>query len=168
MTGQLHRGHSAAVPGPAVGLWSSEDLLRWLATSTAGLSVWAVGCYLASGQAHYSSQIGPADLAIAGTVLYGLGNVFWILRGMRALNSRRRDVLEGPVRRAKRRPAVTRRDPDTSIRSSEPGAGLLIAGEGTRFFHRHGCPLVSGRNWPARPRERLEGAGLIPCGVCTP
>jgi hypothetical protein len=151
-------------------VWSAEDLLRWAITVGLGGIAVAVSWYVCAGEATFSQQIGPADAAVAGLLLAGIGNAAWLLKGRRAIGERRRlllpDVTADPgVRRVV--PVPVRAD-DLLPNAADPTA-LLVAGEGMERFHRPGCALTRGRSgFVEMTRHEHERAGRRPCGVCRP
>jgi hypothetical protein len=135
--------------------------MRWaLAVGVGGLVV-VVSWYVCSGDASFSKQVGPADAALGGLVLAGLGNAMWLLRGRRALGERRRALLPDVAAAAEPVGRVTR----VSGVEARPDE-LLVAGEGMVLFHRPDCALATGRAWRTMTRAEHENAGRHPCGVC--
>jgi hypothetical protein len=166
---------AGSTPGTATvrRLWSAEDLIRLvLAVGTGGI-VLVVSWYVCSGDASFNLQFGPLDVAVAGLVVAGLGNVMWLLRGRRAVGERRRALLPDPVIAAvigsvgETRRRLTGSGVD-EIRSAGVEQELLVAGEGLVRFHRSGCALAAGRTWTISTRQEHEDAGRLPCGVCKP
>ena len=145
--------------------WGVEDLFRWVLFVGAGLTMVLVAWFSASGEARFGSeQIQMLDLAVAGLVLTCVGHVLWVSIGRRAVGERRRLLLgEGTL---------------LGIRAD--GAGVvagarvvdegdtLVAGLGTRLFHRATCTLADGRGWPPKSRDEHLLADRVPCGVCRP
>ena len=142
-------------------MWGSEDLLRWVALSVAGLVMVVAGWYVSSGEGRFGRQVGMLDLAVAGVVVACVGHVVWVLEGRRAVGERRRALLGEPLRSGGVGSEV-----DGRVAGCEVDG--LVAGVGTRLFHRAGCPLAEGRGWSVGSREELVGAGRVPCGVCRP
>jgi hypothetical protein len=116
----------------------------------------AVSWYVCAGDVSFSQQIGPADAAVAGLLLAGIGNVGWLLRGRRILGERRRALLPDVPARV----AVGTVRPVGAHHEEDAGA-LYVAGDGME--------LASGRHdWTAKTRAEHEVAGRRPCGVCRP
>jgi hypothetical protein len=119
------------------------------------------GWFQASGRATLNAQIGPADIAVGGAVLFCAANVMWIMRGRRALGERIRLSLEAF---------------DSDVAGSDHGWSaapvgefdLLVAAPGTRHFHRKLCYMVAGRERLENSEEGHRDAGRKPCGVCRP
>jgi hypothetical protein len=153
--------------------WRAEDLLRWGITVGLGGIVIAVAWYICSGDATFGQQVGPADAAVAGLLVAGVGNATWLLKGRRALGERRRALLPDVAP-----PEAT--DVDLATEHQAPSlttaetpavaeAGLLVAGEGMERYHRADCALAAGRTgWKAMTRHQHESEGRRPCGVCQP
>jgi hypothetical protein len=157
-------GASRAAPAPRPVLWRPEDLLRWALTVGIGGIVVAVSWYVCAGDVSFSQQIGPADAAVAGLLLAGIGNVGWLLRGRRILGERRRALLPDVPARV----AVGTVRPVGAHHEEDAGA-LYVAGDGMERFHRPDCLLASGRHdWTAKTRAEHKVAGRRPCGVCRP
>jgi hypothetical protein len=142
-------------------LWGSEDLLRWVALSVAGLGMVVAGWYVSSGEGRFGRQVGMLDLAVAGVVVACVGHVVWVLEGRRAVGERRRALLGEPLRTAA---AGT----DGAARIPGSDTDGFVAGVGTRLFHRTGCPLADGRGWSVGSRDEHVEAGRVACGVCRP
>ncbi len=143
---------------PAPPLWRPEDVLRSMALITAGFVMCAVGWYLASGETNYRHQIGPANLALGGLIVAGIGHVVWAMRGRRAIAERRRRLLGEP--------ALVPLASNVSYERTQ--SSVIVAGEGMRHYHRSDCPLAVRRPWPSGPADVQEAAGREPCGVCQP
>jgi len=146
-------------------LWHQGDLLRWGLVVGVALVMCIVGWYLASEDATMGKQIGPANLAVGGLIVAGVGHVSWLLSGRRAVGERRRVLLGEPAAAT----VSVSEDVDVTREMSVPGgADDLIAGEGLRYYHRADCTLAGSRDWPSAGRGEMEAAGRQPCGVCRP
>jgi hypothetical protein len=138
-------------------LWGADDLLRWVALITVGFVMIVAAWFVVSGEAQFAEQVGMADLAVGGLLVACAGHVMWVLSGRRAVGERRRFLLGDPGR------IVLPADrPGVAVSGEEQ----LVAGAGTKLFHRPNCRLVVGRDWPVTSREELVRAGRVPCGVC--
>jgi hypothetical protein len=150
-------------------LWKADDLLRWGFMLAIGAVAIGVSWYVCAGDANFNQQIGPADAAVGGLLVAGLGNATWLLRGRRALGERRRTLLgDGPaaVQPSVRRVQEAR--PVSDERPSDSGE-LYVAGAGLERFHRSDCALAAGREgWQAMTRQGHQTAGRRPCDVCQP
>ena len=138
--------------------WTGEDVLRWAATTAFAAAVCVVAWYLAGRDARFASQVGPANLAVAGLVIAGYAQAAWLLRGRRAVGLRSRRLLVVQPGKGARLPAN---------RQSGDGA-RLVAGPRLVYFHRPDCALTEGRRWPAAPAAEHVAQGRSPCGVCRP
>jgi hypothetical protein len=160
------------------GLWGAEDFIRVVLAQAAGGIAIVVAWYIGSGDVSFNHQIGPLDVAVAGAVVAGLGNVMWLLRGRRAVGARRRALLPDPVVAAIATGTGTGSVGDRRLVSSSagaadagtaaPGPDLFVAGEGLVRFHRPECALAVGRSWELASRQQHEDVGRLPCGVCRP
>lgn len=151
-------------------LWQAENLLRWAVTAGLGGILIAVAWYVAAGEATFSQQVGPIDLALAGLLVSGVGNLAWLVRGRRALGERRRLLLPDVVPAA---PVPVRQEAQPegagSLTAARDSDLLFVAGEGMERYHRSDCVLASGRTgWVAMTSKAHEAAGRRPCGVCRP
>ncbi|HEY1828494.1 MAG TPA: hypothetical protein VGF87_10755 [Acidimicrobiales bacterium] len=150
-------------------LWKADDLLRWCFMLAIGAVAIGVSWYVCAGDANFNQQIGPADAALGGLLVAGLGNATWLLRGRRALGERRRTLLgDGP---AVAQPSVRRVEVARARSDDRPGetGELYVAGEGLERFHRSDCALAAGREgWQAMTRQGHETAGRRACDVCRP
>jgi hypothetical protein len=138
-------------------------VLRWAVATAFGAAMCMVAWYLASRDSLWSSQVGPANLAVAGVVVAGYAQVAWLLRGRRAVGARARWLLllEGEDQDAGR--SVVGRSDEAS-----PDRDMLVAGPGLSYFHRPDCPLAAGRSWSGAVEAEQRAAGRAPCGVCHP
>lgn len=147
----------------AVSLWRAEDLLRWAVAVGLGGVVVAVSWYVCAGEVSFSQQVGPTDVAVAGLLVAGIGNVGWLLKGRRALGERRRALLPDV-------PLANRDQLDVVRIVPRPAdLDLYVGGDGMERFHRPECMLTSGRHdWKGMSRAEHQAAGRQPCGVCRP
>jgi hypothetical protein len=122
-----------------------------------------MGWYLAAGETNYNRQLGPANLAVAGLIVAEAANVWWFVRGRRAVGERRRQLLGEPIDR----PGTTAGTVSAHA-APVPGTMVTVAGEGMRHYHRPECPLAAGRDWPQLSVEESLTDGRTPCGVCQP
>lgn len=147
----------------AVSLWRAEDLFRWAVAVGLGGVVVAVSWYVCAGEVSFSQQVGPTDVAVAGLVVAGIGNVGWLLKGRRALGERRRALVADV-------PLADRTQVDVvSVVPRPADVDLYVGGDGMERFHRPECVLTSGRrDWKSMSRAEHQAAGREPCGVCRP
>lgn len=136
-----------------------RDHARVAVAYAVGLVICAVGWHQASGQDNLGDQVVPLNLALAGGLIAGAGNVWWVLKGRRAIGGRRRQLLTDAQLPA-RRQVVTR--------TATAPADLVVTGEGLRHFHRGDCPMVRDRGWVEVARADGEQTGRRPCGICRP
>ena len=142
------------------GPWSTEHVVRLIASNALGLLLICLG----SSEAFSADSVGSAlawlNLSISGVIVAGFGNGLWLLRGREAVTWARLRVLspgrglEHPVA-----PAPT---------PSGNGHGALVALRGLDRFHRAGCALVAGRQADVAARSAHLRAGRIACEVCEP
>ena len=151
-------------------LWGAEDLLRWVITCGLGGIVIVVAWYIAAGEATFGQQVGPLDVAVAGLLLSGVGNLAWLLHGRRALGERRRLLLPDVVEPGA--DVTAHAVPVSPVPASGHAASVedvFLSGEGMERYHRADCALAAGRTgWTTATRREHEQAGRRPCGVCRP
>jgi hypothetical protein len=136
-------------------------MLGWVATITAGALVLILCWYSISGDRTFDDQKTALDLAIAAVVLTGLSGAAALVSGRRMLALRRRVVLS-------ERPDIRIVKPGAQSVAVEAGAGPLVAGAGLTHYHRLGCQMAIGRDWPEAALTTHEQEGRRPCGVCRP
>jgi hypothetical protein len=132
-----------------------SDLLAVYATTFIGLLLVLLAWFETSASVRLTNQVHWTNVGVAGVIVLGAGNLFWLLRGKRATGELRRLVLPlVPV--------------DGDAPTEVPRAGPLVAGPDMTRFHRADCPLVAGKNVSAAGREAHGRTGREPCGVCQP
>jgi hypothetical protein len=142
-------------------LWSQQLTIAWAGLTVAGFVMGAVAWYLASGEAVFNHQYGPANLAVAGLIVANTAHVFWIAVGRASIAERRRMLLPEPppIKTDVRGGGV-----DAAVATSDE----LVAGDGVRYYHRSDCPMAAERDWPETDRDTQEALGLLPCRICQP
>jgi hypothetical protein len=136
-------------------------VIAWAAVTVAGCVMCAVAWYLASGEAVFNHQYGPANLAVVGLIVANAAHLFWIAAGRAALAQRRRSLLPVPRGVATE---VSRGAGEAPVAMSDD----LVAGEGVRYYHRSDCPMAADRDWHQTSRDEQEQLGLLPCRICQP
>lgn len=157
--------HQGALTAPRE-LWARRDAVVCGLLLAVGVVLWAVGWYGAAGELTLDEQVVSLNVAVAGTLVFGAGWVFWFLRGRRAISARRRALIVR--RRALLLPVaeVPVGGPSLAPRSVSP---VLVAGAGLTRFHRADCPLAAGRgDWTEASGASHRAAGRSTCGVCLP
>ena len=139
--------------------WSPADRLAWAVSVAVGAVLCAISWWGASGEARFDDQVGWATLALTGLLVASAAQVGWLLRGRRAVGDRRSRLIVATTAGSIEFEAIA---------VPRPTAPLVVCGPAQRRYHRPGCPLAAGRNWPAADRASLEPAGKAPCGVCRP
>jgi len=135
--------------------WGMSDLLAIYTTTFIGLLLVFLAWFETSASVRLKNQVHWTNVGVAGVIVLGAGNLFWLLRGKRATGELRRLLL----------PQVPVED-EAPIEA--PRAGPLVAGPDMTRFHRADCPLVAGKSVSAAGREAHARAGREPCGVCLP
>ncbi|HEY4409677.1 MAG TPA: hypothetical protein VGO87_07330 [Acidimicrobiia bacterium] len=138
--------------------WRLGDLARAGGLAGVGLAGLALSWYGGSGRADWADELPWACLGVAATAVAVIGLVTWLTAGLRRVRRLRREVL--PMVQA----AAVRRSPGP-VATPSAGGGFVTAPGMTRF-HRPTCPLATGK--PVQPLrvDDVDGAGLVPCGVC--
>lgn len=139
--------------------WTTDEALRWLATTSLAAVICAVAWYLASGKDNLEDQVSYVNLAVAGLVLGCCGHTIWFVRGRRRISLRRTQLFAGPLASS-----------SASLVTDRPGTQdvQFVSGQGLRRYHRRDCALAASRNWRAADRAVHEAGGRLPCGVCKP
>jgi len=132
-----------------------SDLLAIYATTFIGLLLVFLAWFETSASVRLRNQVHWTNVGVAGVIVLGAGNLFWLLRGKRATGELRRLLL----------PLVSVAD-DAPV--DVPRAGPLVAGADMTRFHRADCPLDAGKRVSAAGREVHVRANREPCGVCLP
>ncbi|MDP9183453.1 MAG: hypothetical protein M3P04_11835, partial [Actinomycetota bacterium] len=132
--------------------WRSRDVVRCLSLMGLGLGGLLACGYGLTGEAAWRDQIPWGIGALAGTGVFVLGGVSWLLAGMRAV---RQGVRELELDR--RRVLGLH-----SAGSAEQGLATheLVTADGMRQAHRPDCLLVRGK------AVRPAATAAQPCKVC--
>jgi len=133
-------------------LFTPADRRRLAVVQAVGAALIALAWYLAAGRPDAGEQLVFVSLSLLGALVAVAGTAGLLLRGRRAIESRTA-LLLGPA---------------PSGAADAPPPGGLVAGTGTRWFHRADCLLAQGRAWSAAPRSDHEAAGRKPCPACQP
>jgi hypothetical protein len=135
--------------------WGMSDLLAIYATTFVGLLLVFLAWFGTSASVRLGSQVRWTNVGVAGVIVLGAGNLFWLLRGKRATGELRRLVL----------PLVPLGDERPTAIST---AGPLVAGPAMTRFHRVDCALVAGKDVTPASKDVHVRAGRDACGVCLP
>jgi hypothetical protein len=137
--------------------WSSTAGLIWLGGTLGGLSLLVVGWVLASSDSRVSSEVPPANNAVAGAIVVCATGAGWLRYSSARVTTVRRGALTrlaAAATEARRAPAVN--------------AHLVVLGAGTRRYHRPDCAFVAGRDSESCPIDVARQAGRMPCEACSP
>lgn len=96
-------------------------------------------------------------LAVAAAAVTVLGAAFWGL-DLATARRQRRPLLNDASETA---------GPDQAGGPTE-SSGVVYVIPGRTRFHRAGCSSIADRDLDELPRQKAEGAGLLPCGRCAP
>jgi hypothetical protein len=136
--------------------WRLGDLYGLYGTTVGGLLLVAIAWYQASGSIDPDAQVGWTNLAVAGLIILGAGNLVWLLTGRRVVGELRRDVIA----RLPLRPVTSEHEPVA------PSSGALVAQRGMTRYHRPECLFVTGKAATAASEPSHRRAGRRPCEVC--
>lgn len=135
------------------GPWPVGWLLGLLATAAVAALILLVAWYAASGEGVLAAQVPWLNAAVGATVLSGLGNCAWLLRGRRSVGELRRSLFVAA-------PAQT--EVANAVVAHVAGAGpTWVRAPGMRRAHRPNCPLVAGKNV-----VEVDAADAEACGMC--
>jgi hypothetical protein len=131
--------------------WGLADARTSFFTTVGGLGAVLVAWWGASGTGQLDRQTGWTVLGIAGIIVLGVGNAFWLLAGRRAVGTRRARLLDVLESLDAGRPAAA------------PGA-TLVAVAGSKRYHVDSCILVRGK--PVRTVKPSAPGRRRPCEMC--
>lgn len=139
------------------GPWPRAHWWRLAGFNVVGLALIVSGWYRGSGTGQVSTQLAWLNVALAGVVVAGVGDMLWLLRGRRGVALAQLLVL--PHRDGQSRSAVS---PTNGHESA------LVSGPRMTLYHRSDCILIHGKDVHKAGRLRHESAGLGRCEVCEP
>ncbi|MEW6471168.1 MAG: hypothetical protein AB1679_02770 [Actinomycetota bacterium] len=142
---------SLAVPSHAP-LWSRRDATVVGVVLALGAVLVLAGWFFAAGRADAGDQLVFVSLALVGALVGVTAVIAWVVRGRRAISTRRTLLLGTP--------------PPPKAEGAR--AVELVAAPNGKWFHRADCLLALGRNWSASPRVAHEKAGRLSCPGCRP
>ncbi|HEX3784235.1 MAG TPA: hypothetical protein VHX38_31645 [Pseudonocardiaceae bacterium] len=142
--------------------WGPQILLSWAVLTLVGAVVLIVCWYSVSGDYTFDDQKTSLNLAILAVVPANLAGAALLITGRRAVGMRRTRLLCDMPQRTRRTSA------STADRDLPVAIAVLIGGSGLTHYHRMGCQMALGRDWPEAPRHTHEQEGRRPCGVCRP
>jgi hypothetical protein len=170
--------------------WRVGDLLGLYAGAVASGAMVVAAWWGASGSDRFPTQLGFADLGVAGIVVGATSAALWLASGRRAVGERQEAALAalaalgfpaGGIGRKTSEPARALPEPAEDATAAEapappraePGArrrggATLVASARMTRYHRPDCPLVVGKPAVAMTRQAHERSGRRPCGVCEP
>jgi hypothetical protein len=151
---------ATTTPRPPPPLWLPGDVVLLYALSLLGAALVLASAWATTAADDVSTRIAWINLGVAGLIVAGTGNAFWLMAGRRAVGQRRARLLTVPRVDTAVSVAPPRED-------TEPDRGLAAVAGGRRF-HRKDCALVADKAVTVGARSRHERAGRRPCGVCQP
>jgi hypothetical protein len=139
------------------GPWPRAHRCRVVVFNAVGLGLIVSGWYRGGGTGDVPTQLAWLNVALAGVVIAGIGDMLWLLRGRREVILARSMFL--PYRDDRRRS-----EPVTTNGHEAP----LVSGPRMTLYHRSDCILMQGKEPHMASRVRHESAGLGRCEVCEP
>lgn len=159
-----------AESGPR-GPWRTGDRAALAGANALGLLLTILAWHRAAGAVRPAAQSSDAVLAIAGLVIAGLANTYWLATGRRVVHRQMRLAQAGFLPGLDR-PATSRRlSPSEGGEATLvclPAAGPLVANGEMSMYHAPTCPLVAGKPVAPETPAAHHQAGRRPCGVCQP
>ena len=143
--------------------WRPGELVVLYVAIVLGVVLVLLAWLEVSGAAQLHSQVRWTNVGVAGVIVLGAGNLFWLLRGRRAIGELRAFVLP----RVSAVTTVSTKASPASATSSRDDRVLVAAAAMTRF-HLPGCALVAGKDVVASSEATHRRRGRTPCGVCQP
>jgi hypothetical protein len=140
------------------GPWPRAHRWRLAVFNTVGLGLIVSGWYRGSATGHVPTQLAWLNVALAGVVIAGVGDMLWLLRGRRGVALAHMMVLRGRVGGS----------PSDLAAMNGHGETALVTSPKMNSYHRSSCILVQGKEAHMASRARHESAGLGRCGVCEP
>lgn len=154
------------------GPWRSGDWVALVGANALVFLVIILAWHRAAGAVRPAAQTGDAVLAIAGLVIAGLANTYWLATGGRVTHRQMRLAEAGFVAgldrsaAARRLPSPSNGPGATLVRL--PARGPLVANGEMSMYHSPTCPLVAGKPVAPETLAAHRQAARRPCGVCQP
>jgi peptidoglycan/LPS O-acetylase OafA/YrhL len=137
--------------------WSPVESVRLVTVALLGMAAIVVGWYGAADEPSFHRQTRWLVIATAGFIVMGYAAVSWVMRARSSVLHRRQLLLPLPAGGAVLVVSLV----------SVP-AEVVVVGPAPGRYHRPGCPLVRGRDWPHVRRSDADLADRSACGVCRP
>lgn len=138
--------------------WRDGDITMVSATALVGFVAIIGAWFGASGVGSVGQQVTWLNLALAGLVIFAVGNCLWLMRGRRAIGERRVSLVS--LDSSDEPPAQAGR---TLERAASTATLRVVRVAGTTRVHHPDCPLVAGKQ--VQPATVADGRS---CGVCSP
>jgi len=145
-----------AVPDRPAIPWRTVDLIVLYAANVIGAVLLLAAWLAASGSVSPDGQVPWLNLALAGIIVAGSGNVVWLLAGRRRVGTLRRSLL----------PALLDAVAGPPEQAAGSADGSLVATADMTRYHDPACLLVADK--PVVPAAEAEhrADGRRPCDVC--
>jgi hypothetical protein len=147
-----------------LGGWSSEQVVRTLVATVAGLLMILASAFEANRTTQLSEGLAWLNLGIAGLVVASVGNATWLLAGRESVSFARAALIPNADSVIA---VVAPLLADRTV-SAPSDTDRFVGGDGLARYHRPGCPFVAGRSNGAATRHAHEAAGHRPCEICRP
>jgi hypothetical protein len=146
--------------GPTVPWSLPSDARTTLLTTTVGVGLLVFAWWESSGTGNLDHQTTWVALGVLAVFLIGMGTLFWVLSGLRALRLRCEELMN----RIENAELVA--VPRTTGRSVT--ASPFVAIEGSGRYHQEDCLLIQGKEVHPVPSGARTLDGLQPCEMCEP
>jgi hypothetical protein len=140
-------------------LWRLVDAVVLWAALVIGAVVLFMGWWGTSATPRLSRQVAWLNVGVLGVLIGGVGVVFWLCAGRRAVGRRRLVLLPDVASAAAR-----------TVEQPAPQAipSAMVAADNMTRYHTPGCAFVAGKTVRAASAISHRRAGRSPCGVCQP
>ena len=140
--------------------WSQSDARTAFVATMVGVVLLAWAWWGSSGTGKLDQQTMWGTVSVFALALIGMGNLFWLISGRRAIR-RRCDALAEQIGQATFTTAASAAPPSA-------GASVLVAVAGSDRYHRDTCLLVQGKDVRQVPERGRGRDRLRPCEMCEP
>jgi len=112
----------------------------------------------ASGATQVHNQIVWATIGVVAVGLAAGSELWWLLRGRRAVGRAQRELIE----------ALPRIGDDTGVLAAVDRPAPVVAGAAMTHYHRPSCLLVRGKTVNELTAAQVARTSRRPCDVCHP
>lgn len=153
----------------ALPIWGPRRLAVAFVGNSVGLTVIVTAWWATSGARSVPHQLAWLNVGVAGLILAGLSDLFWLGEGRRVLRRERISAFPPAVPLTPTGLPATVVPMKAGARSATPGSdGQLVTVAGTLRYHRPGCVLVRGKAVTVSAGTGPSQGSLRACEVCRP